>query len=159
MKTCKDCGGVKNWYYRLYQKITIECNICGFQTTDHDTEYYQNFFPNDKYRKPSELIPDPIEKLEWHCPNNHNPMEEHISILSDEIREERMIDDGSLPYERQDDPDIIESIEMEDELCYCGHLYECHFPPWSPKKGICEFVTCSCKAFEIMDNGEEEKEE
>lgn len=156
MEICKNCGGIEDWYDRVYFKITYECAVCGYQELDEDQEYYQNYYPNDKYRKPSELYPDP----DWTCPNHypHPGNNIGVTLLLEEIRSEPRTDDTE-PYEREDDPEILENIEMEGEMCTCGHIWDTHYPPWSPDthKGKCRLDICSCGHFELLEEESENK--
>ena len=156
MNTCKDCGKEKDWYERTFYNITYECSICGFQEKD-DKEYYMNHYINDKYRKSSETYPEPKD---WACPYHLEAPNSQKALLYDEIRAEPRTDDKE-PYIREDDPEILEDIEMDGEMCFCGHEWDCHFPPWGAAEiaRSCRFETCSCAQFELMEVEEDGKSE
>lgn len=147
MTRCIDCGGEKDWYERVYMKITYECNLCKHQYED-SKEYWQNFYVNDRYRKSGDLHPEP----DWFCPFHPDEPNYNKILLCEEIRKEKRTDDTE-PYEREDDPGVLEDIEMEGEICYCGHEWDCHFPPWGAKElaRTCRFDTCTCERFQLME--------
>lgn len=152
MTKCKDCDGEKDWYERIFFNITYECGICGFQEED-GKEYWENHYINDRYRKASETYPEPRD---WSCPRHGN---QKIALLFDEIRKEPRTDDKE-PYVREDDPELLEDIEMQGEICFCGHDWDSHFPPWGAKEiaRTCRFDTCTCERFQLMEIEEDEKE-
>lgn len=144
MPVCEDCGGEIDWYLRIYHNITYECDECGKQENDSVT-YYEDTYPNDKYRKHGELRPEPKQ---WHCPDHPTAV---VDLLLEEINAEQRTDDNE-PYVREDDPEVLESIEMNDEMCVCGDIYYNHYPPWSPRKYECKFETCSCVKFKLLED-------
>jgi hypothetical protein len=136
-----ECGdNIEPWYIRVYSKITYECKECGIQELD-DREYYEDHYPNDIYRKSSGLHPEPRD---WECPKHKD---EYVWTSALDIGEETRTDfNNTGPYIRQD-PALIENIERADEMCECGHIYDEHFPSWSPKPLKCKFETCNCNKF------------